>query len=163
MFDSPFSSQIRCKELAERGDPEPAGAGRRRRRGSPCPGLAADWGLFLESFVGGKVGKRGDLFHAISFLPCASWEFVGSQHQGGFAPLLGAPGELGCWRLPKRALGVSDHSPALFIYLLNPPYAHSPGWIPSCAAFTVMASLCCLLGSPHCPVPWAGSSGHGSG
>lgn len=44
-------------------------------------------------------------------------------------------------------------SPALFIYLLNPPYAHSPGWIPARAALTLVASPCCLLGSPHCPVP----------
>lgn len=162
MFDSPFSSQIRCKELAEQGDPEPAGAGRRRRRGSPCPGLAAGWGLFGKLY-GWEGRKKGGFIPCCFLFPCASWEFVGSQHQGGFAPLLGAPGEQGCWRLPKQALSVSDQSPALFIYLLNPPTLTARAGFPLVLLSHWWLRPAASWAAPTSPVPLAGSSGHGSG
>lgn len=132
LFDSPVSSQIRCKELAERGDPEPAGAGRRRRQCSPCAELGVHRGLPLKAFWGGKIGKRG--FppplppRHLHLFPCASWIFGGSQPQESFTPFLIAPMRAGLLEAPNWALSVSHRCLAkscLCIYLLNPPL-HSP-------------------------------------
>lgn len=92
--------------------------------------------------------------------PCVSWEFVCSQqvpstkeasHPSWEPQVSRAAG--GCPSECSACQISASPSPALFIYLLNPRYAHSPVWIPACAALTLVASPCCLLGSPHRPMP----------